>query len=309
MELEIIRWLRDRLPQSPRVLLGPGDDAAILQWNPRTELVLACDTIVEGLDFSFDTATAAQIGYKALAINLSDLAAMAATPVAATISLVLREDNCISQCQQLIEGMLNLASRFSVDLVGGDISIWDGPLIITVNITGEASPHGSWQRQGATSGDHLVVTGSLGGSILGHHLDFGPRLAESQLLSSEYTVNAAIDISDGLAIDTNRLATESGLQAIIDLTAIPISAAALSLAKAGRTGLTALEHALQDGEDFELLLAVPAEDTRRLLVDERFDCQISVIGTLLEGTGLYSRDDTGRLEPLLPTGYVHGVND
>ena len=111
MELEIIRWLRDRLPQSPRVLLGPGDDAGILDWTSSEAVLLACDTIVEGLDFTFDTSTFAQIGHKALAINLSDLAAMAAVPVAATVSLVLPQKNSLELCQGLIEGMLPLAHR------------------------------------------------------------------------------------------------------------------------------------------------------------------------------------------------------
>ena len=212
MELEILRWLRERLTQSSRVLVGPGDDAAILDWPAPSTLILACDTIVEGLDFTFETASPQQIGRKALAINLSDIAAMAATPVAATISFVLPRGNTLELCQRLVEGMLELAEQFAVDLVGGDISIWDGPLIITVNLAGEASPNGCWQRTGASAGDHLVVTGKLGGSILEHHLNFQPRLAESQLLRADYTINAAIDISDGLAIDTHRLATECDLQ-------------------------------------------------------------------------------------------------
>ena len=309
MELEIIRWLRERLPQSSRVLLGLGDDAAILDWETPSSLVLACDTIVEGLDFTFDAASADQIGRKALAINLSDIAAMGATPVAATISFVLPKANCLELSHQLVEGMIALADEFSVDLVGGDLTVWDGPLIITVNIAGEVGPNGCWRRQGASAGDNLLVTGRLGGSILGRHLAFQPRLEESQILSSEYTIKASIDISDGLAIDTHRLATESGLQAILDLEAIPVSEAAISLASDAQTGLTALQHALQDGEDFELLLAVPPDDTARLLADARFDCQITAIGTLLEGTGLFSRDSSGAVEPLAPSGYVHGAMD
>ncbi len=309
MELEILRWLRDRLPQSSRVLVGPGDDAAIVDWSGVSRLLVACDTIVEGLDFTLDTCSVAQVGRKALAINLSDLAAMAATPVAATVSIVLPHTNSLGICQELVEGMLLLAESAAVDLVGGDISIWDGPLIITVNVTGQPGEHGSWTRRGATAGDTILVTGRLGGSILGHHLTFRPRLAESQLLSTDFTVKAAIDISDGLAIDTYRLASENGLQAILDLASIPISESAVSLARSEPTGLTALEHALQDGEDFELLLAVGPSDTSRILSDPRLDFPISAIGTFQEGAGLWSRDASGLLEPLAPAGYVHGVLD
>jgi len=306
MELEIVRWLRERLPTSQRVTVGPGDDAAVLDWSAGTPLLVACDTIVEGLDFTFETSSPEQVGYKALAINLSDLAAMAATPVCATVSLVLPEGDSLGLCQQLIEGMLPLATRYGVDLVGGDISIWNGPLVATVNLIGSQGPHGLWCRSGASAGDSLLVTGQLGGSILGHHLNFEPRVSESLQLATDYQIKAAIDISDGLTLDVHRLASENGLRAILDLQAIPISAAAVTLAADPAARLTALEHALQDGEDFELLLVVDPAAAAQITSDERLGVQITAIGTLSEGSGLWSRDSLGSLQPLKPSGYLHG---
>jgi len=306
MELEIVRWLRDRLPASERVTVGPGDDAAVLDWSCGSPVLVACDTIVEGLDFTFDTSSPEQIGHKALAINLSDLAAMAATPVCATVSLVLPEGDPLGLCQRLIEGMLPLAQRYGVDLVGGDISIWGGPLVATVNLIGSQAPHGLWCRNGASAGDAILLTGELGGSILGHHLDFEPRVRESLQLAAEYQIKSAIDISDGLTLDLHRLASENGLRAILDLQSIPISAAAFKLASGPAARLTALEHALHDGEDFELLLAVDASEATRIVSDPGIGVQITAIGILSEGSGVWSRNSAGLLEPLKPVGYIHG---
>ena len=307
MELEIIRWLRNRLPDADRVILGPGDDAAVVAWKKASAAVVACDTIAEGLDFILDDCTFEQVGHKALAINLSDLAAMAATPVAATISLILPKDDPLQICQGITEGMLNLASRHAVSLVGGDITIWDGPLVVTVNVIGEPGPHGTWRRDGAVSGDSLLVTGSLGGSILGHHLTFDPRVMESAKLASKYVVNAAIDISDGLAIDTHRLVNESGLGAVLNLDAIPVSEAAVTLSNAAKDQLSPLDHALQDGEDFELLFAVDHTLVETILADEQLGCPVAYIGTVVEDRGLWSRDTTGKLTPLAAVGYLHGA--
>ena len=183
MELEIIRWLRERLPATDRVTLGPGDDAAVVSWEGASASIIACDTIAEGLDFILADCTLEQVGHKALAINLSDLSAMAAHPVAATVSLILPQAAPLATCKGITEGMISLADRYSIALVGGDVTIWDGPLVVTVNVIGEPGPHGIWRREGAVSGDGLLVTGSLGGSILGHHLDFEPRIKESQELA------------------------------------------------------------------------------------------------------------------------------
>ena len=307
MELEIVRWLRDRLPASKRVTVGPGDDAAILDWSCGSPVLVACDTIVEGLDFNFDTSSPEQIGHKVLAINLSDVAAMAGTPVGATVSLVLPDGDPLGLCQRLIEGMLPLAQRYGVDLVGGDISIWNGPLVATVNLIGAQGPHALWCRKGASAGDAILLTGQLGGSILGHHLDFEPRVRESLQLAAEYQIKAAIDISDGLTLDLHRLASENGLRAILDLQAIPISDAAFTLAAKPGAGLTALDHALQDGEDFELLLVVDVTEATRIVSNQQLGVQITAIGTLSEGSGVWSRDSAGLLHPLDPAGYIHGT--
>jgi len=306
MELEIIRWLKERLPCSDRVQLGPGDDAALVACNGAESIVLACDTITDGLDFILADCRLEQVGHKALAINLSDLAAMAARPVAATVSLTLPQDDALGICQHVTEGMVSLAERYQVDLVGGDITIWEGPLIITVNVVGEPGPGGTWFRHGAGDGDSLLVTGALGGSLLDHHLTFEPRVKEALYLASNYTINAAIDISDGLSLDTDRLAGASGRGAILNFEDIPVSPAAVTYASTANQGLSPVEHALQDGEDFELLLAVSEDQAHAILADEQLTCPVACIGTIVEDRGLWGRDRAGHLLPLPAAGYLHG---
>ena len=307
MELEIIRWLRERLPTTDRVTLGPGDDAAVVSWEKAPASIIACDTIAEGLDFILDDCTLEQVGHKALGINLSDLAAMAAHPVAATVSLILPQKAPLATCKGITEGMISLADRYSIALVGGDVTIWDGPLVVTVNVIGEPGPHGTWRRAGAVSGDALLVTGNLGGSIRGHHLDFEPRIKESQELAAKYEIKAAIDISDGLAIDTTRLASESGLGVILHLDGIPVAEAAHALSRDTSDTATPLEHALGDGEDFELLFAVNEAQVESILADKQLGCPVAYIGTFVEDRGLWTRDKTGQLTALPATGYLHGA--
>jgi thiamine-monophosphate kinase len=161
-------------------------------------------------------------------------------------------------------------------------------------------------RNGAQEGDQLLVTGNLGGSILSHHYEFTPRLDEIATLASLHPINAAIDISDGLGLDLSRLAESSQLAARIDPAAVPISAAAHDLSERHATGKSALQHALRDGEDFELLLAVSPEVASELLRDQPIRCGITLIGEFFVGEGLFTRLNDGSLRPFEAQGYVHG---
>jgi thiamine-monophosphate kinase len=161
-------------------------------------------------------------------------------------------------------------------------------------------------RDGAQVGDQLLVTGCLGGSILSHHHAFTPRLKEIASLTSRYPINAAIDISDGLGLDLSRLAEASQVAARIDPIRIPISEAAHTLSQRLATGESALDHALRDGEDFELLLAVSPEVADNLLHDQPIACGIAHIGECLSGEGLFARLEDGSLQAFEPQGYVHG---
>ncbi len=160
--------------------------------------------------------------------------------------------------------MRPLVERFGVDLVGGDTNAWDGPLVISVTLIGEATERGAVRRAGAMPGDAIFVTGPLGGSLAaGRHLRPEPRIAEALALNQSTTIHAMIDISDGLTSDLSHILTESGgLGAVLDAAAIPIHPDAWEMCR--RDGRTALDHALGDGEDFELCLVVPASEASRL---------------------------------------------
>ena len=160
--------------------------------------------------------------------------------------------------------MRELAERFGVDLVGGDTNAWDGPLVISVTLLGEATARGAVRRAGARPGDAILVTGPLGGSLLaGRHLRPEPRIAEALALHQAAPLHAMIDISDGLSSDLAHILAESGgLGAVLDAAAIPIHPDAHEMSR--RDGIPALDHALNDGEDFELCLVVAADDAARL---------------------------------------------
>jgi thiamine-monophosphate kinase len=305
MELAFIDWLRGRLPSHPRLLLGPGDDAAVLRLAEGAGCVVTTDMLMDGVDFHLAQCDVQRVGRKALAVNLSDLAAMAARPVAAVISLALPRVGAKELAEALYEGLIPLAEEYDTAIAGGDTNCWDGPLVVSVTAIGESPRQGVWTRGGAKAGDWIVVTGAFGGSILGKHFDFTPRVCEAATLSAQYRVNAAIDVSDGLSLDLWRITEESHCGAVIDCGAIPISPAAVELAREGNDSRTPLDHALSDGEDFELILALAPEEGERLLADQPLGVPLTRIGEFIREPGLWRRLANGKKEPLRPQGFEH----
>lgn len=306
MEADFLCWLRQQLPPHPLLKLGIGDDAAILATAGRGNIVVTTDLIADGVDFHLVSDDPRRIGHKALAINLSDLAAMAAKPLAAVIALNLPRAGGEQLAQQLYLGLLPLAERHHIAIAGGDTNSWDGPLVVAVTVLGEVTADGPLCRRGAQAGDRILVTGRFGGSILGRHLDVEPRVAESLLLNQRYSLHAGIDCSDGLSLDLSRMCAESGCGAIVDLDRIPIAAAAEQLARQPHDTASALEHALGDGEDFELILAVPPKSAEQILADQPLEgVTVTDIGEIVPEPGLWSRDATGKTKPLEPRGYWH----
>jgi thiamine-monophosphate kinase len=305
MEAEFLTWLRERLPSHPALQLGIGDDAAILRLTQQAGCVVTSDMLNEGLDFHLDGTDWRLVGRKSLAVNLSDLAAMAAQPLAVIVSLTLPRTNALEIAKALYEGILQLADEFDVAIAGGDTGCWDGPLTISITALGQLTDRGPLLRGGAVPGDAVMVTGSFGGSILGRHLQFTPRVREALLLNREYELHAGTDVSDGLSLDLSHIATESDCGAILDLTAIPIDKDAQQLAQTDTDGRGALEHALGDGEDFELILGVPPDEAERLLDEQPLDVPIARIGTFVREKGLWTEDETGHRQPLEPCGYQH----
>lgn len=308
LESELIAWLGENLPTSPRELVGLGDDAAVLGHAVGCNTVVTTDTLTDGVDFLVDQVDPQQIGHKSLGVNLSDLAAMAARPVAAFVSLVLPRHGTSTRTPlqlaiEMYRGMIPLAERFEVTIAGGDTNAWDGPLVVSITAIGETTSQGPLTRSGGQVGDQLLVTGKLGGSILGRHLAVEPRVTEALELHQHYELTAGMDISDGLALDVSRLAKASRVGAVLDLSALPIAGAAHRLSE--QDGRSALEHALSDGEDFELVLAASADVAEKILADQPLDVSVTRIGELVETPGLWQTDRTGKRLPLAPCGYEH----
>jgi thiamine-monophosphate kinase len=285
------------------VILGVGDDAAVMRLPPDTELVAAVDTLVAGRHFPPDCAPRS-IGHRALAVNLSDLAAMGATPAWATLALTLPRADA-GWLEDFSAGLLDLAQMHGVALVGGDTTA--GPLTISLQILGHVATGTALRRGGARAGDVLVVTGFLGDSGAGLALATG-RLAAHDPAAAAAVVNrfdyptprvefgaaargvasAAMDISDGLVGDLPKLAGAGGLAAHVDVGRLPLSAALTSLVSLPQ----AREWALAAGDDYELLLAVAPQRLDDLTsAARRLALNLAVIGELRPGTGVHWTHD------------------
>ena len=310
METEFIAWLLSRLPADQRLEVPPGDDAAVLRPPALRRTVVTVDMLMEGTDFILGPDCSPRaIGHKALAVSLSDLAAMGARPEAAVVAVALPRHGGDTLGREIEVGIEALAAEYGVTLAGGDTNAWDGPLVISTTAIGSVRPGAAWRRDGARAGDVLVVTGGFGGSLLGRHLAVAPRVREALFIAEHFTVHAAIDCSDGLSLDLARMMAASGTCGVVRLADVPIHADALR--RAARDGGTALEHALGDGEDFELILAMPPEAARALVAaagTAPLDLPITVIGTVVAGTGLVAEAADGVRSPLEPRGYIHAFD-
>lgn len=302
-ENALVRWLEERFGRQPDyVEIGIGDDAAVVR-SEGTRIVLTADMLLDGVHFDSHRHSYEQIGRKAIACSLSDCAAMACRPRAATVSVALNEAMAMADVQRLYEGMAGVAAEFGCAIVGGDTTSWAGPLAIDVAMLAEPmNPRGPILRNGARDGDTIFVSGPLGGSLLGKHLVFQPRLALAERLAGKAEVHALMDISDGLSMDLDRLCRSSscGAELQADLVEAVISTDARTLA--GQDGRSPLEHALSDGEDFELLV-VGGEELVGL------DAGLQPVGRIVvpppaEATIMMLWAD-GRREPIQPKGFEH----
>lgn len=304
-EAELISFVRKRFASaSPEILVGAGsDDCAVLDLGGG-QLAASVDMFVEGTHWDA-TALPEEVGWKALAASLSDLAAGGCRPVAAFVSLALRRGAGTEWALRLGEGVAECADAYACPVAGGDTTSTDGNAAISVAVLGKPLRGAVLRRSGAREGDALCVTGSLGGSILGRHLHPLPRLAEIKAILEQVEVHACMDISDGLALDLHRMLAESGKAALLQAEAVPVSAEAERLAR--RSGREALNHAVADGEDFELLFAVSTADWEKLaLVWPKCGTGVALsrIGTVEAGSGV-RLERAGRIAPLAAEGYWH----
>lgn len=312
-ELELVRWLAGAVKSRPglssdgsqnRVAIDIGDDMAGLRLSDGQLLLLSSDMIVDGTHFDRKIHKPEAIGRKALCCCLSDVAAMAAKPLAALVSLALPKDEVFEIGRPLLSGLMAAADEFECPVVGGDTTSWNDRLVVDVALVAEPWPDcQAVTRKDAQPGDLLVVTGRLGGSRLGKHLDFTPRLAEARQLVQTLgdDLHAMIDITDGLSLDLSRLCAASACGATISETALQSVIAADARTAAGEDGRSALQHALSDGEDFELLFAVAPQAESKL---HSLDFDLHVIGQVSH-EGLTIEDSAGQSMPLQPEGYEH----
>jgi thiamine-monophosphate kinase len=284
------------------VVLGIGDDAALLRVPEDSDLVAAVDTLVAGQHFPLAT-DARSIGHRALAVNLSDMAAMGAMPAWATLALTMPSADA-AWLQRFSDGLLDLAREHGVTLVGGDTT--RGPLTVSVQILGTVPRGAALRRSGAKAGDVLAVSGTLGDSGAGlkfataapHDVDRGARASAVDALirrfdyptprvqlglAARHFASAAMDISDGLVGDLPKLAAASGLHAHVQVERLPLSAAL----RAAVSEVQAREWALAAGDDYELLLAVPPAIYPKLeAAARRLDLTLQIIGELSSGSGV-----------------------
>ena len=314
MERAFIDWLRRgqcRAPL-PSLPVGIGDDAAVIRSLPSdnadSSWILTTDAIADGTHFDATRDSLEHIGRKAMAVNLSDLAAMAAIPRFALVTFQLPQTFDLAECKRLYQAIEQMATRFDCRLIGGDTNRWDGKLVINVVAIGSPSPGPDGEPHlgrlnGGRAGDVVFVSGELGGSLLGHHLTFTPRIELAKRLNRRYPITALTDISDSLALDLAELASASNAGFEIKATHIPISASAVEAAN--ERGTSPLEAALYDGEDFELIVCIPPDQADSVQADDDLGVKLSRIGRLTSKRECRLVDRTGTSRLLEVRGYDH----
>ena len=324
-ERELIARIRARLPVAPDwMLVGVGDDAAVVEPERNRVEVLTVDAVVEGIHFDRSFVPAEAIGHRALAMNLSDLAAMGAAPRLALLSMALPAALPLDDFDGIIGGFLALAAIHRLHVAGGNLTRSPGPLMIDVTLIGTVKRRQALTRGGARPGDHLYVSGALGSAAAGLHLlrtatpipsgdaaeslvarylRFEPRNRLGVLLSRNRAAVACMDLSDGLADGVSQMAEASHVGVAVEADALPIEPAARAVFE--RHGLDAVAEAITAGDDYELLIAVRPRATRR------FEAALRAAATPVTKIGVCTGD--GRLilrraggeTPLPQSGYDH----
>lgn len=306
-EFELIQRLAAHLPTNESVVTGAGDDCAVLDLGVPDRFVLfKTDAVVEGIHFTKET-TPEKIGHKALGRCLSDVAAMGGSATAALITIALPPKFDVQVVDGIYSGINALAQRHGVAVAGGETTTNPERLLISVALVGTAAREHCIHRTGARVGDAVFVSGELGGSLAGRHLDFEPRLREGQWLAANFEIHAMIDVSDGLAGDLRQILRSSGVGAELLSNSIPISREAKLKSRNESSAKPPLLAALTDGEDFELLFTIASSDAVKVLDGwkKQFpDLPLTCIGRITEGAGLKLRDQNGLREITL-RGYEH----
>jgi len=310
-EFDFIDWIRSQSRADPRIIVPIGDDLAAMKWDANDLLLVGADQVLDGVHFDSAVHAPRDIGRKAMNRNLSDCAAMACLPAAAVATVALPKGTAIEYAKELFLGMSEAGEKFNCPIIGGDTSSWKGKLALSVSILGKTTI-GPVRRNGARPGDHLHVTGPLGGSLLGRHMTFEPRISFAWMMMqmvrgpyrvADLNITAMIDLSDGLSRDIRHICAQSSVGAIIFSDKIPVHDDAVEMR---RDGHSPLEHALHDGEDYELLLTMagmPTEQAARPTTTG--EASLNWIGTITAEPGIFLQHSDGRREPLEPKAWEH----
>lgn len=325
-EDELVRAIARLLSApEPGVVVGPGDDAAVVEAGAGQH-VLTTDLLVEGTHFERSSISAHDLGAKAITVNVSDIAAMAASPRYALVAIALPQDVDAAWVMELYGGMRDACAEYALELVGGDTNRAE-LVVVSIAVVGEVGPGRAVRRSGAGAGDRIVVTGSLGAAAGGLALSRASRasdalsepwgrdllealarpvarVGEAQVLARA-GATAMIDLSDGLAKDLSRLCDASGVEARVALASVPVAEALTT--GADRLGVDARTLAISGGEDYELLATMPARaiEAARAELREAFGVRLSDIGEIREGSGVIAVDASGGESPLRPSGWDH----
>jgi len=322
-ERELIGRIHRRLPASPDwVVVGIGDDAAVVETERNRLEVLSVDAIVEGVHFDRAFTPPSAIGHRALAVNLSDLAAMGAAPRLALLSLALPATLLLAELDDMIVGLAAVAARFRLAIVGGNLTRIDGPLVVDVTVIGTVKRRQSLTRAGARPGDDLYISGSIGAAAAGlqmlragaeakedvsdpciqRYLYPEPRLRLGALLGRNRAATACMDVSDGLADAVHQLADANEIGATIEGSALPIEEGARRWFEL--RGQDAVNASLIGGDDYELLIAVRPRLRGRLEAARRHgDVPLTRIGSCTAGRSVVVRQDG--VSRIMPPGYSH----
>jgi thiamine-monophosphate kinase len=290
-EFGLIKRFQKKIKTDSTVFKGSGDDCAVLKLNQKSFQLFTCDMIAEGVDF-LKTADLRLVGRKALAISISDIAACGGIPKHAVVALGLPKNMPVQQIDRLAKGLFDLARKFNINIVGGDISA-SSNLIIDVSMLGVVEKNKLCLRRGAKTCDLIMVTGEFGGAIKGKHLKFTPRLKEAQFLVNNFKINAMIDVSDGLGQDLGHILEHSCVGAVLYESLIPLSQQAKSS-----------QEALCSGEEFELLFTVSRDQASKIIKSAEY--RFKVIGEIMpKSFGLRLINYKNRYSKFKLQGYRH----